>query len=354
MKTEVNEKWIVCRVCLSNPTEGEDLLQDIFSQNANTRLDQMLHICAGIPVSISTHLLKSAVFSLSNALQVSVDDNFPDKMCSKCVRVLRVAYKFRLTCQRSHQHIADMLATEFTTSLGGAEEDEEDDTEAIARDWEESTKKINPQIKTEQYVDEAADTEFISYVVAGEDVGTEGETIVYDATSTEEDPNSVQYDGATVVALTEEAEAEVESETEAENFAEYEELEVLASESVTTTNTSPSANRGTRRIVWSDVPEYDIVRTDILSSDDESYIPEAKAQQPRLLNRVRQPRKVQQRPKASVSSLDGVREEKRLGRKPRDKHSNYICDVCGNIYPSQARLTEHMKFHSGVKPHECE
>lgn len=55
MKTEVNEKWIVCRVCLSNPTEGEELLQDIFSQNANTRLDQMLHICAGIPVSSDMH-----------------------------------------------------------------------------------------------------------------------------------------------------------------------------------------------------------------------------------------------------------------------------------------------------------
>lgn len=51
MKTESNEKWIVCRVCLNNPIDGEELLQEIFSQNASTRLDQMLHICAGIPVS---------------------------------------------------------------------------------------------------------------------------------------------------------------------------------------------------------------------------------------------------------------------------------------------------------------
>lgn len=66
MKTEVNEKWIVCRVCLSNPTEGEELLQDIFSQNANTRLDQMLHICAGIPVSSDMHFWKSVAISLLN------------------------------------------------------------------------------------------------------------------------------------------------------------------------------------------------------------------------------------------------------------------------------------------------
>lgn len=36
------------------------------------------------------------------------------------------------------------------------------------------------------------------------------------------------------------------------------------------------------------------------------------------------------------------------------KEFKYICDVCGNMYPSQSRLTEHIKVHSGIKPHECE
>jgi len=36
------------------------------------------------------------------------------------------------------------------------------------------------------------------------------------------------------------------------------------------------------------------------------------------------------------------------------KEFKYICDICGNMYPSQSRLTEHIKVHSGVKPHECE
>ncbi|XP_030562431.1 zinc finger protein 2 [Drosophila novamexicana] len=323
MKTELNEKWIVCRVCLNNPNEGEDILQDIFSQNASTRLDQMLHICAGIPVS--------------------VDDNFPDKMCSKCVRVLRVAYKFRLTCQRSHQHIADMLSTDMDTHLG-AGDDEEAEAEAIARAWEEQTNPINAQIKLEHDVEDTA-SEFINYVVSGDDT----DAIVYDATNTEDEQNAVVYDGATVVEV---AEAEIETETDTENFAEYEELEVLAAESMPPSSSTEQTTRSTRRIVWTEVPDDDVTQ-DILSSDDDSYLPEAKAQ-PRLLNRVRQPRKVQQRPKMTTSSINGEHEEKKMGRKPRDKHSNYICDVCGNIYPSQARLTEHMKFHSGVKPHECE
>ncbi|XP_060647506.1 zinc finger and SCAN domain-containing protein 12 [Drosophila nasuta] len=327
MKTELNEKWIVCRVCLTNPSEGEEMLQDIFSQNASTRLDQMLHICAGIPVSI--------------------DDNFPDKMCAKCVRLLRVAYKFRSTCQRSHQHIADMLATQLSTVIGVEEgEDEDAETEAIARAWEENTNQVNAPIKMEQEAEEAS-SEFISYVVSGEDAGV---VDVYDVAT--EEQHEVVYDGNDIVTLTE---AEIETETDGENFQDYEELEVLASEALNPSTTAVSlADRNVRRIVWSDVPDNDIVN-DILSSDDESYLPKAKTKTPpRLLNRVRQPRKVQQKPKTGGSHTDTLLEEKKVGRKPRDKHSNYICDVCGNIYPSQARLTEHMKFHSGIKPHECE
>ena len=48
---------------------------------------------------------------------------------------------------------------------------------------------------------------------------------------------------------------------------------------------------------------------------------------------------------------DQIKKEPRI---KQPKHSSYICDVCGNIYPSQGRLTEHIKLHNGVKPHECE
>lgn len=262
-------------------------------------------------------------------------------MCSKCVRVLRIAYKFRLTCQRSHQHIADMLSMESDTA-GGNEYEEED--EAIAHAWEEQT-----QIKIEGEV-EGAGGEFINYVVSGDDAEVDGEedAIVYDATNSEEEQNAVVYDDATVVEV---AEAEIETETEVENFADYEELEVLATEALPPSTTTMETKIATQRIVWTEVPDDDM-KHDILSSDEEHYLPDTKAE-PRLLNRVRQPRKVQLRPKTSAGSVEVVH-GKKMGRKPRDKHSNYICDVCGNIYPSQARLTEHMKFHSGVKPHECE
>lgn len=48
---------------------------------------------------------------------------------------------------------------------------------------------------------------------------------------------------------------------------------------------------------------------------------------------------------------------KRVKREPKEKKpkdTSYICDFCGNKYPSQGRLTEHIKLHKGIKPHECE
>lgn len=38
----------------------------------------------------------------------------------------------------------------------------------------------------------------------------------------------------------------------------------------------------------------------------------------------------------------------------KSKVVSYICDFCGNKYPTQGRLTEHIKLHKGIKPHECE
>ncbi|XP_033149929.1 zinc finger protein 26 [Drosophila busckii] len=311
MKNELSENWIVCRVCLTNPTDSEQIFQEIFSQNASTRLDQMLHICAGIPVSS--------------------DDNFPDKMCNKCVRNLRMAYKFRLTCQRSHQHITDML----NAALGAATGDEDEEVtelevEDITQPWEQDQPE-NQEVKHEHS----------NKVVIAYSDDAEVDAIIFDDT-TDLETNAVVYD--TIVD-----ETELETAAEVENFAEYEELEFLTDESQ-----NPSETRtGKRLMTWSEASAGDVVNN-MLSSDDDACQQVTKAEPTKLLGRVRQPRKVAQRAKTTVTTVLKVQDDKKMGRKPRDKLSNYICDVCGNIYPSQARLTEHMKFHSGIKPHECE
>lgn len=312
MKTESNEKWIVCRVCLNNPIDGEELLQEIFSQNASTRLDQMLHICAGIPVS--------------------QDDNFPDKMCSKCVRCLRFAYKFRLTCQRSHQHIMDMLDREASNS--GIE----NESLSLADDlkiWEEDISQFNVKLEeelkhqqTEEQEDQSAG-QLVTYVVE--------DAILFDANDehTEEEYETVQ----TAV-----------EETESENFAEYEEFELVTAEHSPSPpeDTSKARNRkGQNKKTDSNDYNDDALSMDDHESMEAEEIPRPKAS----INRQRQNKKRAQQSRA-VTDRNTV--EKKLGRKPHGKFCSFICDVCGNIYPTQARLTEHLKFHSGVKPHECE
>ncbi|KAH8335576.1 hypothetical protein KR074_006122 [Drosophila pseudoananassae] len=314
MKTESNEKWIVCRVCLNNPSDGEELLQEIFSQNASTRLDQMLHICAGIPVS--------------------QDDNFPDKMCSKCVRCLRFAYKFRLTCQRSHQHIMDMLDREASNS--GVE----NESLSLADDlkvWEEDISQLNVKHEeerknqqTEEQEDQTAE-QLVTYVVE--------DAIEFDAAGEhiEEEYETIQT---------------VAEETESENFAEYEEFELVTAEN------SPAPPEETckvrsrkRKIKEIDSNDYNDDVLSVDEHDEQGMVTEETPRPKAATNRQRQTKKRVQQTR-TVTESNTV--DKKLGRKPRGKLCTFICDVCGNIYPTQARLTEHLKFHSGVKPHECE
>ncbi|XP_017482813.1 PREDICTED: myoneurin-like [Rhagoletis zephyria] len=95
--------------------------------------------------------------------------------------------------------------------------------------------------------------------------------------------------------------------------------------------------------------------------DDEDYV-QIKEETPKR-GRGRPPKNLS-RPEASTSKQAAARQpvikkEKcspaKRGPKPKKiKPTTYICDICGNIYPSQGRLTEHIKLHKGIKPHECE
>ncbi|KAH8278390.1 hypothetical protein KR018_001548, partial [Drosophila ironensis] len=311
MKTDTDEKWTVCRVCLNNPSDANEFLQDIFSHNASTRLDQMLHICAGIPVS--------------------QDDNFPDRMCSKCVRCLRLAYKFRLTCQRSHQHITDMLARE----AGSGAEYESLSLAGDLKSWEEDTSQLDIKLEEQLKVEEGhEDDQLVTYVVE--------DAIVFEAAG-EDEPTEEIYE-------TIQSEAE---DPEANNFTEYEEFEVILpenspapAEEVALPATRSASNR---RIHNTEVLQDEGMSDDIFSSDDPEYQVNAK---PKAKTTRRKQTKKATAP--AITATDASNPEKKVGRKPRELYCSFICDVCGNIYPTQARLTEHMKFHLGIKPHECE
>lgn len=48
MKSGLNQKWLVCRICLKQPKED---MQTIFDKNAERDLTRMILECGGVPVS---------------------------------------------------------------------------------------------------------------------------------------------------------------------------------------------------------------------------------------------------------------------------------------------------------------
>ncbi|EDW83338.1 uncharacterized protein Dwil_GK22796 [Drosophila willistoni] len=316
MKPDSIGKWIVCRVCLNSASDGEYLLQDIFSQNASTRLDQMLYICAGIPVSI--------------------DDNFPDKMCSKCVSCLRQAYKFRLACQRSYQHIMDLFASEETNSSSSKNSNTLETKNFIKLLHEESDQleQVKMEIVPLQQQQQQHEEIIVSYVEEAlvEEQEEEEEEDVDQAYEMDDDDDFVVYDKNQTVVSVEEAfqeHAEVE---------EYEEVEVLSPEATSSFIVSVKLEGGNNVI------------EEVASNEDD----DSNSSKPAFVGRTSAKPKLLSLRGQHNDEVQQAQPVKKLGRKQKEKLSNYICDVCANIYPTQARLTEHMKFHSGVKPHECE
>lgn len=87
-----------------------------------------------------------------------------------------------------------------------------------------------------------------------------------------------------------------------------------------------------------------------MSTSDEEYIPSQSA----VPTVKKRPRGRPSKKKPADSSSEN-KNNKRLKRKEQNsKLISYICDFCGNKYPTQGRLTEHIKLHKGIKPHECE
>nr|XP_014088685.1 zinc finger protein 12 isoform X3 [Bactrocera oleae]XP_036233180.1 zinc finger protein 12 isoform X3 [Bactrocera oleae]XP_036233181.1 zinc finger protein 12 isoform X3 [Bactrocera oleae] len=271
MKSSLNEKWIVCRVCLKQP---EEVMTTIFDRDDEKDMTQMILECGGVPIKRFDH--------------------YPDKICCKCIKYLRVAYKFRVTCQRSHKHLSRFIAPAVVDT-----QVEEEVTEYLPIEVEEvEALKVEPDLtEIKQELSDPEETEVLD---------------IYEPI-----------------------------EEDAEVFEEFD-----------TIDRSGSA--------ISDGAEYlEDINYEFQYSDEE-YVP-MKEEAPKR-GRGRPPKNLKKGAGATSKQTvnrDLVKKEKtspaKRGPKPKKvKPTSYICDICGNIYPSQGRLTEHIKLHKGIKPHECE
>ncbi|KNC26832.1 hypothetical protein FF38_12994 [Lucilia cuprina] len=287
MKSGLNEKWLVCRICLKQPKEE---MQTIFDKNAEKDLTRMILECGGVPIKQFDH--------------------YPDKICSKCHKYLQVAYKFRLTCQRSHNHLSKFIAPVEVEKRTENEFEEENDsvgnTLSITEDGyvvEESNEGL--MVKLEQENAGVVKEEYTVHIQEEDDDFVE----IYEPMTEEEEKEVFQLADDTF---------DNDSLPDSQDNVEYLELE----------------------------EDLELPSSD----DDEEYVKKENTKQKSKVLAKRSAAQASTSRKAAPAAKRAKREPKE--KKP--KETSYICDFCGNKYPSQGRLTEHIKLHKGIKPHECE
>lgn len=288
MKSGLNEKWLVCRICLKQPKED---MQTIFDKNAERDLTRMILECGGVPIKQFDH--------------------YPDKICGKCYKYLQVAYKFRLTCQRSHNHLSKFIAPVEVEKRNDAEFD--DETESLTN---------TVSITEDGYVVEESNDDLMVKL--------------------EQDSSGLVKEEFTV-HIQEEDDDFVEIY---EPMTEEEEKEVFQLADDTFDNESLSGQEDVEYLEL----EEDL---ELPSSDNEEFIKSDDKKTTRRIV-VKSVLPLASTSRHAAASQPGRKRVKREPREKKPKDTSYICDFCGNKYPSQGRLTEHIKLHKGIKPHECE
>ncbi|EDV94877.1 GH17279 [Drosophila grimshawi] len=339
--TATTEKWIVCRVCLQQPKEA---MGSIFNDDASKDMTNMILECGGVPIKKFDH--------------------YPDKICEKCSKSLHIAYKFRRTCQRSYKHLRQFIApvvveqpsagedgqvmlspnepvgAEIAETIGatGNEEhtEEEDVKERLVHMKSEQVEEDG--IIEELYdVYEAYDGEIVTeqpanYEEGNPDEGNEemGAHSISGLSADIEYLEQLDHD-----QLTESAH---EDDVEVQNSSDEEEFVPVKTRNTRSAGAGVKRRMNTRKATTSKTVMGNVKRdkcsvTNIIVNPDESI----------------------SFGETIVCKTKGIKTKGGHKILVGDKKEfKYICDICGNMYPSQSRLTEHIKVHSGVKPHECE
>ncbi|KAH8278387.1 hypothetical protein KR018_001547 [Drosophila ironensis] len=369
------QKWIVCRVCLRQPKEP---MASIFNDESAKDMTHMIMECGGVPIKKFDH--------------------YPDKICEKCSRALKVAFKFRQTCQNSYKHLRQFVAPVEEEQ----EQEQEEEQEQAVKKAEQEEEAETAAEETEEELDE------VNFAEPEPDADGDGEA---DAEEVQVNAFSEELAEGILVELEKERILQVKSEhvknesAEEEGFIEevydvYETFDgdIISDQTAYEEDIAEQSLSGlSADIEYLDQVEHDQDQLTESANEDDDYVPSKSS---RSANRSPAKRRLSTRKAATsqasesisgTSKSAGVRgnaakvrrikteeaaadteEGLSIGEALARKHDGvktkgghkilvgdkkefkYICDVCGNMYPSQSRLTEHIKVHSGIKPHECE
>nr|XP_036233813.1 zinc finger protein 112-like isoform X2 [Bactrocera oleae] len=131
---EISIKWNICRVCLAEER-----------QNHGAKY-----------ILIDSKIVKQ--ISDITSVQMERSDNLPDKICRKCLLLLKYAYHFRTTCRNSEEYLQSVIQkTKSATSMLKMDKQRERSVELLEEIFHEDVEfiSLNEQRdpETEEYFD---------------------------------------------------------------------------------------------------------------------------------------------------------------------------------------------------------
>ncbi|XP_017060763.1 zinc finger protein 836 [Drosophila ficusphila] len=384
------QKWIVCRVCLQQPKEP---MASIFNDDSEKDLTNMIRECGGVPIKQFDH--------------------YPDKICEKCFRVLKMAFKFRETCQRSYGHLRQFVGpveVEQRTPEKKSPESApkvEQEPEEVVQEQEHEEEEEEEDLDDSQYVvgeaEESTEVQGVFHddLEEGILVELEKNRIVHVKNEQVEEDGIIEevydvYETYEGDIITEQGtyEQEMVDHSLSELSADIEYLDQVDQDQLTESAHEDEADSDLNSAEEKFIPTKNILEEKFIPTKNILATISARGTSKRRTNSRRATSSASVTAASGTSKItargglvkvrrdngdaaatnivmkteDGVSIGEALARKHagiktkgghkilvgEKKEFKYICDVCGNMYPSQSRLTEHTKAHSGVKPHECE